>query len=574
MYVFLSLSLYIGGTLKQARIDMALNFESEVPPKSGIDYHMLPSHDPRVLGRVKVWVKDEVVFCREACNFYPHWYQESLLRDKSLFIAAGWSRQTGKSQAVAYKAIHHVFTHTDSVVVIIAPGQRQAKELYKKVVDIIQMSPLIKSSVVGKIKMEETLFANGSRIINLPSGDEGTALRGYTIGLLIIDEAAFVPDAVFVAVEQGLSSSGGQQLCISTPRGKHNEFYRMFFPEDQNIGFPREEDGRLTNGHHQVGDWSCHHYDYTVGLAVTRPDGRPQLSTPHIERQKRRLTGWQWESEYMAEFVEDLGSYFRAQLIERMFNPKFGRVHYPEDGALYFMGIDIAKSRDYTAITVGRVFERNPYTAAPLLHPHMQIVNMDYYKGMGDIESQYPIFVQATDLWKPETIFFDKTAMGERPYEELRYTYRLPIEGINFGQQNKVQMFGTLNTLMSTPAEIDGWDARIQSYVDQEAAKQFKNLVYELGTTRTSVGSTRKSDNVKIYASHGHDDIPMSFALLMLSLSGHMIKAPIATITKEYDQRRMIKQRNMLSGFSRGPGVGVKGFGQRPGRRRNKKVFW
>ena len=214
-----------------------------IPAGSGIDYHKLSANDERVLRRVRYWIKDPVTFCKEAMNFHPHWYQVKLLRDLALFICACWSRQIGKSESVAHKAIHHAFTVPNACVVIIAPGQRQAKELYKKVVEAIRGSRLVHSSVVGKIKMEEILFANGSRIINLPSGDEGVNLRGYTITLLIVDEGAYVPDAVFVAVEQGLSSSGGQEIVISTPNGRHNAFYRMFFPEDIKAHFPLEADG-------------------------------------------------------------------------------------------------------------------------------------------------------------------------------------------------------------------------------------------------------------------------------------------------------------------------------------------
>jgi len=560
---------------------MASSSSTEVPVGSEVNYHRLDSMDPRVLRRLKIWVKDPVVFCIEACNWKPHWYQEAMLRDDSLFMAADCSRQIGKSASIAHKAIHHAFTTPKACVVIIAPGQRQARLLYNKIVEAINESKLIKSSVEGKIKMEETKFKNGSMIVNLPSGDEGENLRGYTITLLIADESAFIPDAVFVAVEQGLSSSGGQQIRISTPKGRHNEFYRVFYPPDTE-GFPLGKDGEMVNGHAQIGYWSCHHYDYTVALNVLKPNGKPQLSPLHVEIQKNKLPAWQFKSEYLAAFIEDLESYFKGEHIDAMFNNRFGKFPEPpidDTAGTIFMGIDIAKSRDFTAVAIGRRLDVNPNTGAALHNPHVQIMALEYWHS-ATIEENYPKFVSLVDIWQPHTIWFDKTAIGERPYEELRHNFGLPVEGVHFTQTIKVGAFGTLNTLMSTPGEIAGWESRIQSYVDGEAMKQFRNLIYELGVVKSGrTGRVRLADNIKIYASHGHDDIPVSVALLTMCVSNAAITAPLELMLKPQVMARDAKVRGITHGFyedpmNRNP---VLGFGERDRRgrqRHSKKVFW
>lgn len=553
-----------------------------IPAGSGIPYHTFKHNDERVIRRVMAWVADSVTFCKEAMNFHPHWYQVSLLRDLALFICACWSRQIGKSEAVAHKAIHHAFTNPNACVVIIAPGQRQAKELYKKVVEAIRGSRLIYSSVVGKIKMEEILFANGSRIINLPSGDEGINLRGYTITLLITDEGAYVPDAVFVAVEQGLSSSGGQEIVISTPNGRHNAFYRMFFPEDYDEHFPLEADGSLKNGHWQVGDWSCHHYDYNVGLNVLKPNGKPQLSRLHIERQRRILPGWRFRSEYLAEFVEDLGSYFRAEQVDKFFNSNFSPVHFPPAPGDYFFGIDIAKTRDFTSVAIGNLLMRNPITNAPLKNFHLQIMKLDYWKGhaKATIEESYPKFIALSEIWRPKAIFFDKTSIGERPYEELRLNYGLPIEPVHGSASGKVQMFGTLTHLIGDQPEIPGWKSRIQCYQDGLAIKQFRNLVYEINPVRSGkTGRMRPGEQAKIYASHGHDDIPISVALLCLCVSQPPIDAPAEMIRNEQMIIRDAQVASLKYGFFPNDKIipPVAGFGENINtsrKRHSKKVFW
>src|SRR5207244_3774051 len=45
------------------------------------------------------------------------------------------------------------------------------------------------------------------------------------VGLLIIDEAARVPDDLYRAVRPMLAVSGGRMICLSTPYGKRGFFY-------------------------------------------------------------------------------------------------------------------------------------------------------------------------------------------------------------------------------------------------------------------------------------------------------------------------------------------------------------
>ena len=72
-----------------------------------------------------------------------------------------------------------------------------------------------------KLGME--LF-NGSRIEALP-GSEKT-IRGYSgVGLLILDEAARVDDALYYAVRPMLAVSGGSLMMLSTPFGKRGVFF-------------------------------------------------------------------------------------------------------------------------------------------------------------------------------------------------------------------------------------------------------------------------------------------------------------------------------------------------------------
>ena len=154
------------------------------------------------------------------------------------------------------------------------------------------------------------------------------------------------------------------------------------------------------------------------------------------------------------------------------------------------------------------------------------------------------------------------------------------MEGLHGSATLKVKMFGTLNTLLSTEAEIPGWKARIQCYQDGEAYKQFANMVYELGTIKSGKsGRIRPAEQARIYASHGHDDIPISFALLCLAVSQPPIRAPAEGFANRQMQLRDMNVKAVRTGFypQEGGRIPVAGFGDKAQARRkrfSKKIFW
>jgi hypothetical protein len=61
--------------------------------------------------------------------------------------------------------------------------------------------------------------------VSLPGREE--TIRGYSgVRLLVIDEAARVPDALYYSVRPMLAVSRGRIYCLSTPFGKRGFFYK------------------------------------------------------------------------------------------------------------------------------------------------------------------------------------------------------------------------------------------------------------------------------------------------------------------------------------------------------------
>jgi hypothetical protein len=78
--------------------------------------------------------------------------------------------------------------------------------------------------IKGRLTRSELQLSNASRVVPLPCKEE--TIRSFSdIRLLIIDEAALVPDDLYRAVRPMLATSGGRLICLSTPHGKRGFFY-------------------------------------------------------------------------------------------------------------------------------------------------------------------------------------------------------------------------------------------------------------------------------------------------------------------------------------------------------------
>ena len=85
-----------------------------------------------------------------------------------------------------------------------------------------QLGPPVPADSENRLSLE---LGNGARIVSLP-GSERT-LRGFSaVRLLAIDEAARVPDSLYLALLPMLATTRGTLLALSTPYGRVGWFTR------------------------------------------------------------------------------------------------------------------------------------------------------------------------------------------------------------------------------------------------------------------------------------------------------------------------------------------------------------
>jgi hypothetical protein len=161
-------------------------------------------------------------------GFAPDPWQAQFLRSADPANLILCARQVGKSLVVSVLALHTALTRPGGLTVIVAQRQDQAAELLRKsVTAYYKVGSPAHLARVGATHFE---LATGSRILALPG--EERAMHGPTADLLIIDEAARVPDPVFHAASPQLSASKGRLVALSTAFSKSGWFYREWTEGD------------------------------------------------------------------------------------------------------------------------------------------------------------------------------------------------------------------------------------------------------------------------------------------------------------------------------------------------------
>jgi Terminase large subunit, T4likevirus-type, N-terminal len=213
----------------------------------------------------------------ERAGMRPDPWQRDFLRSEARRLALLCSRQSGKSTTTAVKALHTAFYHAGSLILLLSPSLRQSGELFRKVRDVYR-------TIGGAVPVEQESalrleLVNGSRVVSLP-GTEGT-VRGFSgVNLLVVDEAARVPDELYYGVRPMLAVSGGRLVCLSTPFGKRGFFYDEW---TQGQGWER--------------------------VKITA-DQCPRISKEVLAEERAALGTWWYRQEYGCEFVDVVDQVF------------------------------------------------------------------------------------------------------------------------------------------------------------------------------------------------------------------------------------------------------------------------
>jgi len=137
------------------------------------------------------------------------------------------SRQTGISTLTAGYSLWKMIFNQDYNVLVIAIKQEVAKNLVTKVRVMYDNLPSWLKVATQEDNKLSLRLVNGSQVKAIPSSPD--AGRSEALSLLVIDEAAFVPDIneIWASATPALST-GGSCIALSTPNGVGNWFHQQW----------------------------------------------------------------------------------------------------------------------------------------------------------------------------------------------------------------------------------------------------------------------------------------------------------------------------------------------------------
>ena len=230
------------------------------------------------------------------------WQQDVLDTEGNMVLRSG--RQVGKSYIIAQKAAQYAMDNPSRLIMVIAFTEKQANLLFSKILNNIVRQD---KSKISKPKPTKHVIKlkNGSEIYCYAAGDTGYGIMGYTIDLLIADEAAWIKEEVWNSITPALAVTKGTMWLLSTPYISEGYYYECF------------NDPSFTSFHQSSED--C-----------------PRISEEFLEEKRRRFTAQQYSQMYLGEFVDDFRRVFSDEWIDQVCT-------LPEiNNGGDFLGVDVA----------------------------------------------------------------------------------------------------------------------------------------------------------------------------------------------------------------------------------------
>jgi hypothetical protein len=190
----------------------------------------------------------------------------------------------------AVAALHQALYRPGTLALVVSPTQRQSSELFRVALNFYrQLGRPVDPESENALSL---VLENRSRIVSIPGSEAG--IRGYAADLVIVDEAARVPDEVFASLSPMVAVTGGRLVAMSTPAGKRGWFY----------------DAAQTNR------WEC---------VVVPATSCPRISAAFLAEEEATLGPAAFGQEYLCQFTDAAGAAFDGDDIAAIFQPGPGR---------------------------------------------------------------------------------------------------------------------------------------------------------------------------------------------------------------------------------------------------------
>ena len=323
---------------------------------------------------------------RGLVSFKLYDYQKEMIRSfaDNRFNVVATARQAGKSTVTCAFILWYTIFHPEKTVALLANKGETAREILQRIQLAYQYLPAWLQQGVKEFRAGAIVFENNSRVIAAATSSD--AIRGYSINLLFIDEAAFIEnwDTFFTSVYPTISSGKESKIIlVSTPNGL-NHFYAIW----QNAIEKRNN------------------YQ-PIKVSYERVPGRDEkwktdtLASMNFNVEK-------FEQEYCVEFMGSSGTLIAGWKLKELvhqtpLNSKDGLSVYcnPIKDHKYAIVVDVSEGRslDYSAFQVIDVTQM-PYQQACVYRNNM-ITPLDYGEIVHKVAINYnkaPVLVEVNNM--------------------------------------------------------------------------------------------------------------------------------------------------------------------------------
>lgn len=343
----------------------------------------------------------------------PHQGQNDFLAQPAKTKVLACGRRWGKTDACAAQVVLSMLSDDATQTLLLAPTLAQAQILFDRVLNLVERGTeagLFEPGVKVRSSPHPSLRL-GSHRVTARSGHIPRALRGMEATEIIVDEAAFVPEALVHEVAMPmLATTDGRLTLISTPNGR-NHFYRMY------------ELGQ--RGDHGV--WS----------ASAPSSQNPYVSQRFLDVTRELVSERAFAVEYEAGFEDSEGRVFRAEAIEKSLVTGWST---PMEGEVR-IGVDWARYRDYTAVV-----------AVQGHRDEARVLFADRFQGYGWGAAVEKVARLVGD-YPRASVLCDSTGVGDAAIEMLQaQCANHRVDGYLFSRASKSQLIDQLAILFDRGA--------------------------------------------------------------------------------------------------------------------------
>src|SRR5690606_31500001 len=176
-------------------------------------------------GRARAAVALDPAAAMTVAGYTPDAWQVDLIRSAATRrqTVVCTSRQSGKTTSVAALIAAELVRRSGTRVLCLAPSQRQSPLLLERVGEVLAPYGM----AATRSSRSEILLTNGSVAYAVPSSS--STIRGYhSIDLLVLDEAAWIPEPAYAAVRPMTATVGGRIVATSTPGGQRGWYWQAW----------------------------------------------------------------------------------------------------------------------------------------------------------------------------------------------------------------------------------------------------------------------------------------------------------------------------------------------------------